>query len=108
MESLCYTSKVPILIFTGKDQNNIMQIDKDMIDGVTMYEAANDGKPVAFYAASNKITTANITDKEFGVILSDVMKAERVASIVSSTTKSTKSSDGQNMINSCDTRWTST
>jgi hypothetical protein len=111
--SPCVLLTAILVLFIGeynwvKDQNNIMQIDKDMIDGVTMYEAANDGKPVAFYAASNKITTANITDSDFGVVLSDVMKAERVASIVSSTAKSTKSSDGQTMTYSCDTKWTST
>jgi len=110
--SPCVLLTAILVLFLGeynwvKDQNNIMQIDKDMIDGVTMYQSGNDGKPVAFYADKTKITTADIMDNEFGVTLSDAMQAQRVAYMVTGSVVKTKQSDGSEK-QTCSVSWTST
>jgi len=110
--SPCVLLTAILVLFIGEftwvqDQNNIMQIDKDMIDGVTKYEATNDGKPVAFYAASTQITAAPLTDAAFGVTLNDSLKVERVAYMLTGSVTTTTTSDNKK-VESCSQSWTRT
>lgn len=118
--AICQTCCSPCVILTAifvlfygeftwvQDQNNIMKFDKDMVDGVTMYDAANDGKPVAFFADGSQITAAEMEDTQFGVKIQNSMKARRVAYMVTGSTYKETSPDGKTQTEKCSQSWTST
>jgi len=102
-----------LLLFIGEflwvqDQNNILKIEKDMVDGVTGYDAANDGKGIAFYAEFSQIKADDLTDPEFHVIIKDAMKAKRKAYMLTGSVKKETSADGKTQTESCVQSWSST
>jgi len=86
-----------IVLFQGeytfvKDKANILEIKRDMVDDVTVYDAANNGLPVAFYMAT--ATADPIQDPNFKVTIQDSFKVDRDAYMVTCTRTSTKDSNG--------------
>jgi len=106
--SPCMLLVAIILVFYGeynyvKDLNNIYTINKDMVDSVTAYEAANDGLPVAFF--TNTIDASDVTDPAFGNRIDNVIGVlrkgyMRIASV------STRTSNNQKTT-TCTTVWSS-
>jgi len=99
-----------VVLFQGeytfvKDKANILEIQGDMVDDVTVYDAANEGLPVAFYMAT--ATADPVQDPNFKVRIENAFKLEREAYMVTCTTTSTKTSDGGTLTEGT-LRWTST
>merc|ERR1719195_1709395 len=78
-----------ILTFYGeynyvKDLNNIYTINKDMVDGVTAYQGANDDKPVAYFAAASTINASSTTDALFNARFDSTIAIKRKSYMVTS------------------------